>query len=245
MSSKQIALVTGANKGIGYEVVQKLLSQGFYVLLGARDKQRGLDAVAKLQTNPAYSDVEFVQLETTDQATIDSTREHIEKKFGRLDILINNAGIFIDNYKEKPSATKLDVVRKTFDTNFFGVIAVTQALLPLVQKAPAGRIVNVSSVMGSLTDHSDPTSFVYPMKLIGYNSSKSALNAFTISLAHELKDTPIKVNSACPGYCATDINDNKGIRTAEQGSVVIVKLATLGADGPTGGYFNDAGTIRW
>src|SRR5262247_1599771 len=241
-SNKRNALVTGANKGIGYEAARQLASQGMTVLLGARDEQRGKEAAAKLQSEGL--DVQFLRLDVNDQTTHKSARSFIEEKFGKLDILVNNAGIALD-LNQKPSEVDMQTLRKTFDTNFFGVISVTQALLPLIRKSDAGRIVNVSSGLGSLTQNSDPRWEFYPVKLLAYNSSKTALNAFTVMLAHELKDTPIKINSADPGFTATDMNGHRGYKTVEHGAAVIIQLATLPADGATGSYFDDKGVLPW
>lgn len=241
-AGKRIALVTGANKGIGYETARRLGSQGLTVLLGARDEQRGKEAAAKLQSGGL--DVQFLSLDVNDHATHKAAYSFIEDKFGKLDVLVNNAAIAID-MNQKPSEVDMQTLRKTFDTNFFGVVAITQTLLPLIRKSDAGRIVNVSSGLGSLTKHSDPAWAFYPVKLLAYNSSKTALNAFTVALAYELKDTPIKVNSADPGFTATDLNDHRGYKTVEQGADVIVQLATLAADGATGGYFDDQGVLPW
>jgi NAD(P)-dependent dehydrogenase (short-subunit alcohol dehydrogenase family) len=241
-SNKRIALVTGANKGIGYETARRLASQGMTVLLGARDEPRGKEAAAKLQAEGL--DVQFLRLDVNDQTTHKAAHSFIEDKFGKLDILVNNAAVALD-MNQKPSEVDMQMLRKTFDTNFFGVIAVTQALLPLIRKSDAGRIVNVSSGLGSLTQHSDPTWEFYPVKLLAYNASKTALNAFTVTLAYELKETAIKVNSADPGFTATDMNDHRGYKTVEQGAAVIIQLATLPVDGATGGYFNDQGVLPW
>jgi len=241
-SNKRVAFVTGANKGIGLETVRQLAKQGITVLLGARDEQRGKDAVAKLQGEGL--DVQFLHLDVNDATTHDAARMFIEDNFGRLDILVNNAGIALD-VAQKPSEVDMQTLRKTFDTNFFGAISVTQALLPLNRKSDAGRIVNVSSGLGSLTQHSDPTWKFYEVKPLAYNASKTALNAFTVMLAHELKDTAIKVNSADPGFTATDLNAHRGYKTVEQGASIIVRLATLPSDGATGGYFDDEGVVPW
>jgi NAD(P)-dependent dehydrogenase (short-subunit alcohol dehydrogenase family) len=234
--------VTGANKGIGYETARHLASQGMTVLLGARDGQRGKEAAAKLQAEGL--DVQFLLLDINDQTTHKAAHDFIEDKFGKLDILVNNAAVALD-MNQKPSEIDMVALRKTFDTNFFGVIAVTQTLLPLIRKSDAGRIVNVSSGLGSLTLHGDPAWEFYPVKLLAYNASKTALNAFTVALAYELKETSIKVNSADPGFTATDMNDHRGYKTVEQGAAVIIQLATLPADGATGGYFNDQGVLPW
>jgi len=242
LANKRIALVTGANKGIGYETARQLANQGLTVLLGARDAQRGQDAAAKLQGEGL--DVQFLQLDVNDPATYQTARRFIEDNFGKLDVLVNNAGIALD-LAQKPSEVDGQTLRKTFDVNFFGTIAITQTLLPLIRKSDAGRIVNVSSGLGSLTQHSDPSWEFYSVKLLAYNASKTALNAFTVMLAHELKDTSIKVNSADPGFTATDLNGHRGYKTVEQGASVITQLATLPADGATGSYFDDQGVLPW
>ena len=241
-SNKKIALVTGANKGIGYETARSLASHGITVLIGARDEQRGKEAAAKLRAEGL--DAQFLRLDVNDQTTHNAARSFIEDKFGKLDILVNNAAVALD-MNQKPSEVDMQTIRKTFDTNFFGVISVTQALLPLIRKSDAGRIVNVSSGLGSLSQNSDPSWEFYPVKFLAYNSSKTALNAFTVMLAHELKNTPIKVNSADPGFTATDMNGYQGYKTVEQGAAVIIQLATLTADGATGSYFDDRGVLPW
>lgn len=241
-SSRRIALVTGANKGIGFETARELARRGDTVLLGARNAERGREAEAKLKAEGF--DAQFVHLDVEDAETHQTAAQFVAEKFGKLDVLVNNAGIALDaNFTA--SNVPLDVLRKTFDTNFFGVIALTQTFLPLVKKSAAGRIVNVSSGLGSLTQHSDPTWEFYGVKLLAYNSSKTALNAFTVMLAHELKDTNIKVNSADPGFTATDLNGHRGYRSVEQGASIIVELATLPDDGATGSYFDDQGVLPW
>ncbi len=237
MNSK-VALITGANKGIGFEVARQLASLGSLILLGARDEQRGTEAAAKI---PGAT---FLQLEVIDPASVQAAAAEIAKTHGRLDILVNNAGIadFADGL---PGAVALEVVRKTFETNFFGALMVAQAMLPLLRKSPAPRIVNVSSTLGSLKLQSDPAMPYPAFQSIGYAGSKAALNMLTALLAAELRPVQGKVNSACPGYVATDINGHSGPRTVEQGAAIIVQLATLDADGPTGGFFDDNGSIAW
>jgi NAD(P)-dependent dehydrogenase (short-subunit alcohol dehydrogenase family) len=236
-----IALVSGANKGIGYEIARGLGAKKITVLAGARDEGRGQAAVAKLKAEGV--DARFVKLDVTDQGTIHRAAEWIEKEFGRLDILINNAGI--GEWGFTPSNVDLAKVREVYETNFFGPVALIQSMLPLLRKSKHGRIVNVSSSLGSLTLSSDLNSPFADFLALGYNTSKSALNSMTIQFAKELKDTPIKVNAICPGYCATDINGNSGPRTAAQGAVAAIEYATIGEDGPTGGYFNDEGRVPW
>jgi NAD(P)-dependent dehydrogenase (short-subunit alcohol dehydrogenase family) len=240
--NKRIALVTGANKGIGYETARRLASREMIVLIGARDDRRGKEAATKLQGEGL--NVQFLQLDVNDETTHEGAHRFIGDNFGRLDILVNNAGIALD-LNQKPSEVNLQTLRETFETNFFGQISVTQTLLPLIRQSDAGRIVNVSSGLASLTQHSDPSWEFYQVKLLAYNASKTALNAFTVMLAHELKDTAIKVNSADPGFTATDLNNHRGYRTVEQGASVIVRLATLPADGVTGSFFNDQGVVPW
>jgi NAD(P)-dependent dehydrogenase (short-subunit alcohol dehydrogenase family) len=236
-----IALISGANKGIGYEIARGLGAKKIKVLVGARDEARGRAAAEKLKAEGA--DARFVQLDVTDRATIQRAAQWIEKEFGRLDILVNNAGI--GEWGAKPSDIDLAKVREVYDTNLFGPIAMTQAMLPLLRKSKHGRIVNVSSSLGSLTLSSDLTSPFADFLALGYNTSKSALNSMTIQFAKELRNTPIKVNAICPGYCATDINGNSGPRSAAQGAVAAIEYATIGEEGPTGGYFNDQGRIPW
>lgn len=237
----KIALITGANKGIGLEIARQLGTQGITVLIGARDENRGGEAAQKLQAENINA--RAVQLDVTNQDSIDAAAKYIENQFGKLDILVNNAGIAVDN--APPSQLDMEVLRRTYETNFFGVFAVTKAMLPLLRKSDAGRIVNISSGLGSLTQHSDPNYEFASTKMLAYNSSKTAVNAMTIQFAHELKDTAIKVNSADPGYVATDINANQGTRTVQQGASAAVRLATLPADGPTGGYFDENGVVPW
>ena len=236
-----IALITGANKGIGLEIARQLGTQGITVLIGARDEKRGSVAAEKLQAENI--DAHAVQLDVTNQQSIDAAAKHIESEFGKLDILVNNAGIAIDN--APPSQLDMEILRRTYETNFFGVFAVTKAMLPLLHKSQAGRIVNISSGLGSLTQNSDPNYEYAQIKYLAYNSSKTALNAMTVQFAYELKDTPIKVNSADPGYVATDLNNNTGPRTVQQGASTPVRLATLPADGPTGSFFDDNGVVPW
>ncbi len=236
-----VALISGANKGIGYEIARGLGAKRIKVLVGARDEARGQAAVDKLKAEGA--DARFMQLDVTDRGTIQRAAEWIENEFGRLDILINNAGVA--EWGFKPSSVDLAKVREVYETNFFGPVALIQAMLPLLRKSKHGRIVNVSSSLGSLTLSSDLNSPFADFLALGYNTSKSALNSMTIQFAKELKDTPIKVNAICPGYCATDINGNSGPRSAAQGAVAAIQYATIGEDGPTGGYFNEDGRVPW
>lgn len=236
-----VALISGANKGIGYEIARGLGAKKLRVLVGARDESRGKAAADALKSEGA--DAKFVKLDVTDQSTVQSAATWIDKEFGRLDILINNAGIA--EWGTTPSTVDLAKVREVYETNFFGPIALIQAMLPLLRKSKHGRIVNVTSSLGSMTLASDPNSPMSQFLALGYNTSKSALNSMTVQFANELKGTPIKVNAICPGYCATDINNHSGPRSAAQGAVAAIQYATLGPDGPTGGYFNEDGRIPW
>ena len=242
MSEKKIALITGANKGLGFETARQLGAQNTKVLIGARDEQRGREAAEKLQKDGF--DAEFILIDVTDEKTLEAAAKYVEETYGKLDILVNNAGIAVE-YGMNPGEISLEKIRQTFDTNFFGVIAVTQNFLPLIKKSESGRIVNVSSGLGSLTQNSDPNWEFSAIKPLAYNSSKAALNIFTIIEANELKDTKIKINSADPGYTATDLNAHNGTQTVEEGASIITKLATLPDDGATGGYFNSEGVVPW
>ena len=177
----------------------------------------------------------------TDAAIIHAAAAQVETDFGHLDILVNNAGIALE--RASAGEANLDVMRQTYETNVFGVVAVTQSFLPLLRKSDAGRIVNLSSGLGSLVLNSDPTSPYAQVKPLAYNSSKAALNMVTVLFAADVADTPIKVNAADPGYTATDLNGHSGHRTVEQGATAAVRLATLPADGPTGGYFDDKNVV--
>ncbi len=239
----KIALVTGANKGIGKDIARQLGALGMTVLIGARDAGRGEEAAAELRASGA--DAHALIIDVTDPATLDAAAVKIEQDYGRLDVLINNAGISIDAFGSPASATSLDTLRRTYETNVFGVASVTKAFLPLLKKSEAGRIVNMSSGLGSLTENSDPDGQYVGVKPLAYNSSKAALNMMTVIFADELKDTPIKVNAADPGYTATDLNGHSGPRTVEQAAAVGLHLATLPADGPTGGFFDENGVVPW
>lgn len=242
MTDKKIALITGANKGLGFETARQLAKQNIKVLIGARDETRGREAAEKLQSEGF--EAEFIQIDVTNEKSLESAAKYVEENYGKLDILINNAGIAVDS-GEKLGELSLETIRKTFDTNFFGVIAATKAFLPLVKKSDSGRIVNVSSGLGSHAQNSDPNWEFAAVKPIAYNSSKAALNMFTVILADQLKDTKIKVNAADPGYTATDLNHNSGPKTVEQGASIIFDLATLPESGATGGYFDDQGVVPW
>jgi NAD(P)-dependent dehydrogenase (short-subunit alcohol dehydrogenase family) len=231
------ALITGANKGIGFQTARLLAARDVTVLVGCRDQQRGQRAEQALRD--AGADAHHVALDVTDEATIDKAAAWIQSEYGKLDILVNNAGIARGDGTGRPTETTLSTLRAVFETNVFGVVAVTNAMLPLLRNAPAARIVNVSSEVGSITSMTNPDSPMWPMASVPYPASKTALNMVTAMYAKELRDTPIKVNAANPGYCATDLNGNSGFRTPEQGAEVSVHLATLDEDGPTGVLWGD------
>lgn len=241
-NGQKAAVVTGANKGIGYEIARGLSKQGMAVVLGCRNLERGKAAAARLAGEGLS--VTPMLLDVTRPDTIIATASHVAKAYGKLDVLVNNAGI-AQEWQSSPSKVDLALVKQTYETNVFGVMAAIQIMLPLLRRSPAGRIVNVSSSLGSLALTSDQTSPLSKFIVLGYSSSKSALNAVTVQFANELRETPIKVNAVCPGYVATDINGNSGTRTPEQGARIAIEMATLPQDGPTGGYFNDDGRIPW
>jgi NAD(P)-dependent dehydrogenase (short-subunit alcohol dehydrogenase family) len=249
-----IALITGANKGIGFETARQLAARGVTVLAGARDEARGIAAERALRDGlrgglggdlrelrdprslrglGGDPDARFVPLDVTDATSVREAADWIEKEFGRLDILVNNAGIAVGG--GPPSETDLEAMREVYETNVLGVIMVTNAMLPLLRRAPAARIVNVSSEVGSIAAMTDPGSPLARMPAgLAYPSSKTALNMITALYAKELRDTPIKVNAANPGYTATDLNGNSGFRSAAEAAEVSVHLATLDASGPSG-----------
>ncbi|KJV37198.1 SDR family oxidoreductase [Luteibacter yeojuensis] len=238
----RITLVTGANKGIGLEVARQLGKAGHRILLGARDAGRGQAAADTLRGEGI--DVRFVPLDLGDTASLARAAADIEANEGRIDVLINNAGVALEGDGNATTAN-LDAVRRIFDTNYFGTVAATQALLPLVKKAGDGRVINVSSRLGSITLNADPGWDYAAVKLVGYNASKAALNMFSVILADELKDTGITVHVACPGYTATDLNGNSGPQTVEEGAEEIVRLATAANPAPTGSFTGKEGPAPW
>jgi len=249
MHDSPAALVTGANKGIGFQIAKDLAGCGFTVLVGSRDLANGETAAKSID-----GDARAVQLDVTDQASITAAAARIRDELGRLDVLVNNAGIshapMPDRTLEeivqagRMSMASLDEIHTVFETNVFGVIAVTQAMLPLLREAPAARIVNVASSGGSLTLNSDPSN---PHRAMfgTYSSSKAAANAVTVAFAADLEAAGIKVNAACPGFTGTDLNFFRGTRTVEQGAREPVRLALIGPDGPTGTFSNEDGPLPW
>ena len=242
--SLKIALITGANKGIGFEIARQLGAKGITVLTGARDRARGDEAARRLQSEGIQATA--VHLDVTDEATIKAAVTFIESTYGKLDILVNNAGISLTEGRVPPSELDLEVFRKTYETNVFGLFAVTRAMLPLLRVSDAGRIVNLSSPMGSLTLTSDPHSIYAQMPpLLAYRSSKTAVNAITVFFANEFRQTHIKVNAVSPGYVATDLNDHQGFLTPQQGATLPVTFATLPVDGPTGRFVEGDEEVPW
>jgi NAD(P)-dependent dehydrogenase (short-subunit alcohol dehydrogenase family) len=240
MSEPTIALVTGANKGIGYEIAAGLGALGWRVV-GARDDHRRDAAVEKLRA--AGVDGFGVPLDVTDDASAAAAAALIEERAGHLDVLVNNAGV-TGGMSQSPTTADLAAVRTAVETNVIGVIRVTNAMLPLLRRSASPRIVSMSSSVGSLTRQTDPGSETGPLS-VAYSPSKSMLNAVTIQYAKELRDTNILINAACPGYTATDLNGFRGVRTPEQGAAIAIRLSTLPDDGPTGGFFEDAGVVPW
>jgi NAD(P)-dependent dehydrogenase (short-subunit alcohol dehydrogenase family) len=240
-----IALITGANKGIGLEAARQLAQKGIHVLIGARDATKGQAAAQMLQAEGYKAD--FIPVEVSNEVSVKQAAQIVGDRYGKLDILINNAGINpefgqgIFSIDQMPS----DLMMQIYQTNVFGPFTMIREFLPLLRKSEAGRIVNLSSTLGSLTDQSNPESTYRPFNIIGYNSSKTALNAMTVQIAKQLTDTNIKINSACPGWVKTDMGTDAAPRTVEEGTRIIIKLATLPNDGPNGGFFDEAGAIGW
>ncbi|MEU8279111.1 SDR family oxidoreductase [Microbispora bryophytorum] len=241
MSEGTIALVTGANKGIGYEIAAGLGALGWRVGVGVRDEGRREGAVEKLRA--AGVDAFGVPLDVTDDASVAAAAGLIEERAGRLDVLVNNAGI-TGGMPQTPTTVDPATMRAAVETNVIGVIRVTNAMLPLLRRSPSPRIVNMSSTVGSVTRQTTPGAETGPISA-AYAPSKTFLNAVTVQYAKELRDTNILINAGCPGFCATDLNGFRGVRTPEQGAAIAIRLATLPDDGPTGGFFDDAGVVPW
>jgi NAD(P)-dependent dehydrogenase (short-subunit alcohol dehydrogenase family) len=248
---QQVAMITGANKGIGRATAEQLAALGMTVLVGARNPRRGEEAAAAVRA--AGGDAHAATLDVADPTTIQEAARWVEERFGHLDVLINNAGITGSGQvapeaarDQIPSSVDLDMVRAVLETNVLGVIAVTNAMLPLLRRSPAPRIVNVSSAIGSLTITSNPNGPLAGLPpSAAYAPSKTALNTLTVQYANELRKDGILVNAADPGFVDTDINNHSGHLTPAQGAAVVVRLATLGADGPTGGFFSEHGPMPW
>jgi NAD(P)-dependent dehydrogenase (short-subunit alcohol dehydrogenase family) len=236
-----VALVTGANKGIGFEVARGIAKSGYVVLLGARNPTTGREAADTLTSERL--DVRFVELDLTRIGTISAAAGRIEADFGKLDVLVNNAGI-ADSHDGPPSRASVDAIERVLRTNFLGAVAMTQAVLPLLRKSEGARIVNVSSDLGSITRHGDSTWKYAQVKVLGYCASKAALNMFTVQLAFELRDQGIAVNSVNPGFTATDLNAHRGQQTVAQGAAEIVRVA-LQQHGPSGKFLEAGGELVW
>jgi NAD(P)-dependent dehydrogenase (short-subunit alcohol dehydrogenase family) len=243
MINKKIALVTGGNRGIGYQTSLQLAQQGVHVIVGARRIEQGNEAVAQIKQ--AGFEAEALQLDVGNSASIAAAAAEIGRRHGHLDILVNNAGILGD-LVEKPSQQTLASWRQVFDINLFGLVEITNALLPLLHHSSAGRIVNVSSLLGSITNHLTPGSPIYDFKaMTAYNVSKSAVNAWTAQLAYELKDSKIKVNTIHPGYVKTDMNNGDGELEVPDGAKSSVQMALLADDGPNGSFTHMGETLPW
>ncbi len=247
----KVAFITGANKGIGFETARGLGKLGLVVVIGSRDEAKGRAAADQLRKE-GVAEVDSIRFDVTRPEDHVAAARHLGDRYGRLDILVNNAGVALDEADfgapggaDTTATVSQEILHDTFETNFFAVVALTQALLPLIRQSPAGRIVNLSSILGSLTLHSDPKSPIYDMKAFAYDASKTALNAFTVHLAHALKGTPIKVNSAHPGWVKTDMGGPSAPMELSEGGKTSVQLATLPDDGPSGGYFHLGEPLPW
>jgi len=240
-TTDRIALVTGANKGIGFEAARGIAKAGYVLLLAARNPAAGRQAADNLAQEGL--DVRFLALDVTRAESISAAAARIEADFGKLDVLVNNAGI-TDSHDGPPSRARVDAIERVLRTNFLGAVATAQAMLPLLRKSDAGRIVNVSSDLGSITRHGDPTWKYAHVKVLGYCASKAALNMFTVQLAFELKDQGIKVNSVNPGFTATDLNAHRGQQTVEEGAAEVVRVA-LEEHGPSGKFLETGGELVW
>ena len=239
----KIALITGGNRGLGLETARQLAQKGVHVVIGARERSRGVEAALKLQAEGLS--VEALQLDVANSESITTAAKEFARKHPRLDILVNNAGI-VEATEGKLSSQKIEVWRRIFDINLFGLVEVTQAFLPLLHKSEAGRIVNLSSLLGSITVHETPGSPIYDMKAMpAYNASKSAVNSWTVHLAYELRGSKIKVNAVHPGYVKTEMNQGGGEMEIPDGAKSSVQMALIGEDGPSGSFTHLGETIPW
>jgi len=237
------ALVTGANKSIGFETAKQLAQLGYFVYIGSRDKAKGLKAIENLNAL-GITNVDCIQLEVTNTNSIKAARQELEAKTQRLDALVNNAGVS-GGFPQPATNVSMDKLRMVFETNFFGVVQVIQEFIGLLKKSDQPRIVNVTTELSSLTNHSDSTWEYAQYKPAAYGPSKTALNAYTVMLAAELKNTNFKVNCVCPGFTKTDFNNHMGHRKVEDAAKAIVKYTTLDKDGATGKFFNEEGELAW
>ena len=231
------ALITGANRSIGFEAARQLLQKGYYVYLGSRNAENGQEAIKKLKAE-GLNEVEAIQIDVSNPESVKAASAEIGKKTKMLDVLINNAGIS-GGMQQTATSTDIAVFKEVFDTNFFGIVQTTQSFLGLLQNSPQPRIVNVTSGLASLSLHNEPAWKYFTVKAAVYNASKAALNMYTISLAYELRNTSLKVNAVDPGFTATDFNHYSGTGNVEDAAARLVKYAMIGADGPTGKFFSD------
>ena len=243
MKGRLTALVTGANKGIGFSIVTQLLEKGYVVYLGARDANKGSQAAAKLKAM-GYTNVEPVPLDVAQDQSVTTAAAWLAGKEDILDVLINNAGIGGEQ-PQRSSSANIPVLKEVFETNFTGAVRMTASFLPMMRRSEAPRIVNVSSELGSIMFQSGSTSDFYATQLMAYSASKAALNAFTVMLAKEFQNSNFKINSVSPGYTATDLTRYAGGKTADEAARIIVKYSTLDAKGPNGGFFGQGGPIPW
>jgi NAD(P)-dependent dehydrogenase (short-subunit alcohol dehydrogenase family) len=246
--SQKIAFITGGNRGLGFQTALDLKDAGVKVVIGSRDLAQGEQAVAKLRV--AGVDADVLQFDITKPTDYQAAYEYFNSKYGRLDILVNNAGIAAGTFpgtgpEHSAAEVPSELLHKVFETNFFAQVALTDVLLPLLKKSPAGRIVNLSSILGSVTLQADPQSPIYHAKSFAYDASKTALNAFTVHLAYELRDTKIKVNSAHPGWVKTDMGGQQAPMELSEGGKTSAALATLPDDAPSGGFFHQGQPLPW
>jgi len=244
---EKVALITGASKGLGFETAYQLGVKGYAVIVAARTQQKSNETAEKLKSKGVHA--VGMKLDVVNDNDVDNLSKSINEHFGKLDVLVNNAGVQLDFPGFMPGnsteTVSMDILKQTFEINYFAPIALTQKLLPLLKKSTAGRIVNVSSIMGSLALHADSNSPIYGIKLLAYNSSKTALNQFTVHLAEAMKDSPIKVNSAHPGWVKTDLGGEYAPMSIEDGVKTIVDLSTLDENGPTGAFIHLGESLPW
>jgi NAD(P)-dependent dehydrogenase (short-subunit alcohol dehydrogenase family) len=241
--NKKTVLITGANKSIGFETARQMGALGYHIILGSRDKANGQAAIAKLK-GEGFNDAELLLIDISDETSVNAAKTQLESKHSSLDVLINNAGIS-GGFPQSPLSVNMEMVKKVYETNVFGTMRTTLAFIDLLKKSDQPRIVNVTSDLASLTSHNDPTWPYYNFKGGAYGPSKTAVNAYTVALAFELKDTGFKINAVNPGFTATDFNNHRGTKNVADAASVIVKYATIGPDGPTGGFFSDYGETPW
>ena len=243
---RRIALVTGGNRGLGFEIARQLAQAGHTIVLGTRDPQKGDEAAELLRTEGL--DAEAVTVDVDHRGSVERAAGELRDRHARLDVLVNNAGILPEATADSPEVIDISLFRRTFDTNLFGAVSITEQLLPLLRESQAGRIVNVSTTMGSLSDQSDPGSPYYAVIVPAYQASKAALNSVTVSLSKLLADTPIKVNAVCPGFVQTDLtplNRDQAPLTTADAARVVVRYALVDDAGPSGGFFDREGAVAW